>query len=448
MVKLSGFLPASSLFDATEQSNKKEKIIPRKRKPYSITHNALIEQLFTAYFDARRSKRGTNTQLLFEQDFEHNLMVLAREIEKGTYEVGRSVCFVTNKPVKREIFAADFRDRIVHHLLCNWLSPMFERSFIADCYSCRKGKGTLYGIKRTHQHIRQCTQNFTQPGYVLKVDISGYFMSINRQRLLDVVVAEMEKYRHRRCGYADLTWEEYIDYALAQDLLRKIILNNPTLNCIFRGRKDAWEGLPRNKSLFYSAEGCGLPIGNLTSQLFSNVYLSSFDNLMKRKEGLKYYGRYVDDMIIVHRSRKYLSELKDRMAYILSNDYGLYMHPKKWVLQPATCGINFLGMRLYGNVLLPGERLKRSFYRTLSAYYNLSKGNCTYAEVFFYRSCLNSYLGQLAHCSGFGLRKKVGFMLYNMSVPYLLIDKSLSKVDIFPMNVLVLELPRLLPMPC
>ena len=110
---------------------------------------------------------------------------------------------------------------------------------------------------------------------------------------------------------------------MAQDLLRKIILNNPTLNCIFRGRKDAWEGLPRNKSLFYSAEGCGLPIGNLTSQLFSNVYLSSFDNLMKRKEGLKYYGRYVDDMIIVHRSRKYLLELKDRMAYILSNDYGL-----------------------------------------------------------------------------------------------------------------------------
>ena len=169
---------------------------------------------------------------------------------------------------------------------------------------------------------------------------------------------------------------------------------------------------------------------------------------MKRKEGLKYYGRYVDDMIIVHRSRKYLSELKDRMAYILSNDYGLYMHPNKWVLQPATYGIDFLGMRLYGNVLLPGERLKRSFYRTLSAYYNLSKGNCTYAEVCFYRSCLNSYLGQLAHCSGFGLREKAGYMLYNMSVPYLLIDESLSKVDICPMNALVLELPRLLPMPC
>lgn len=105
--------------------------------------------------------------------------------------------------------------------------------------------------------------------------------------------------------------------------------------------------------------------------------------------------------------------------------------------------IDFLGMRLYGNVLLPGEWLKRSFYRTLSAYYNLSKGNCSYGEVCFYRSCLNSYLGQLAHCSGFGLRKKVGFMLYNMSVPCLLIDKSLSKVDIFPMNVLVLELPIL-----
>lgn len=133
----------------------------------------------------------------------------------------------------------------------------------------------------------------------------------------------MEKYRHRRCGYADLTWEEHIDYALAQDLLRKIILNNPTLNCIFRGRRDDWKGLPHNKSLFYSAEGCGLPIGNLTSQLFSNIYLSSFEHLMKREEGLLYYGRHVDDMIIVHRSRKYLSELKVKMTYVLSTDYGL-----------------------------------------------------------------------------------------------------------------------------
>ena len=177
-----------------EHSNDKEKGVPRKRKPYSITHDTLIDQLFTAYFDARCSKRGTKIQLLFELDFEHNLLVLAREIEKGTYEVGRSVCFITNKPVKREIFAADFRDRVVHHLLYNWLSPMFERSFITDSYSCRNGKGTLYGIKRTHKHMRQCTQNFTQPAYVLKVDISGYFMSINRQRLLTVVIAEMEKY--------------------------------------------------------------------------------------------------------------------------------------------------------------------------------------------------------------------------------------------------------------
>ena len=433
-------LIASNLFESMEHSNDKEKGVPRKRKPYSITHDTLIEQLFTAYFDARCSKRGTKTQLLFELDFEHNLLVLAREIEKGTYEVGRSVCFITNKPVKREIFAADFRDRVVHHLLCNWLSPMFERSFITDSYSCRKGKGTLYGIKRPHKHMRQCTRNFTQPAYVLTVDISGYFMSINRQRLLTVVIAEMEKYRHRRCGYADLTWEEHIDYALAQDLLRKIILNNPTLNCIFRGRRDDWKGLPHNKSLFYSAEGCGLPIGNLTSQLFSNIYLFSFDHLMKREEGLLYYGRYVDDMIIVHRSRKYLSELKVKMTYVLSTDYGLCLHPKKWGLQPAAYGIDFLGMRLYGNVLLPGKRLKRSFYSTLSSYYTMTLRDSSYEKVRFYRSCLNAYLGQLVHCSGFILRKRAGYMLYNMSIPYLLINKALSKVDTFPINVFPLKL--------
>lgn len=368
-------------------------------KGRKLQADELLEELYCAYFDARKNKRGTASQLRFEMNLEHNLSVLAREIITGRYEVGRSICFVVDKPVKREIFAADFRDRVVHHLLFNWLSPMLERSFVADSYSCRKGKGTLYGIERTRKHIRQCTRNFTQTAYVLKVDISGYFMSINRQRLLDTVLTEMEKYRHRRCGRGKRTWEERVDYTLATDLLRKVILNNPTQNCIFRGRRSDWNGLPANKSLFNSEEGCGLPIGNLTSQLFSNVYLSAFDNRMKREERLRYYGRYVDDMIIVHADCHYLAQLSCRMERMLKTDYGLTMHPQKRLLQRADQGFDFLGMRQHGCVLLPGRRLRRGLWQALEAYaYEMETKCLSYERFCHHRAQLNSYIGLMGHC--------------------------------------------------
>ncbi len=113
---------------------------------------------------------------------------------------------------------------------------------------------------------------------------------------------------------------------------------------------------------------------------------------------------------------------------------------KKWMLQPAAYGIDFLGMRLYGNVLLPGKRLKRSFYSTLSSYYTMTLRDSSYDKVHFYRSCLNAYLSQLVHCSGFILRKRAGYMLYNMFILYLLINKAFSKVDTFPINVFPLKL--------
>lgn len=383
-------------------------------KGRKLQADELLEELYRAYFDARKNKRGTASQLRFEVNLERNLSVLAREIITGRYEVGRSICFVVDKPVKREIFAADFRDRVVHHLLFNWLSPMLERSFVADSYSCRKGKGTLYGIERTRKHIRQCTRNFTQTAYVLKVDISGYFMSINRQRLLDAVLTEMEKYRHRRCGKGKRTWGERIDYTLATDLLRKVILNDPTQNCIFRGRRSAWNGLPANKSLFNSEEGCGLPIGNLTSQLFSNVYLSAFDNRMKREEGLRYYGRYVDDIIIIHSDCHYLAQLSERMERMLKTDYGLTMHPRKRLLQRANQGFDFLGMRQHGCILLPGRRLRRGLWQALEAYaYEMETRCLSYERFCHHRAQLNSYIGLMGHCCAGRLIESVRKRLLN-----------------------------------
>ena len=114
------------------------------------------EELFEAYFDCRRNKRNTINALAFEKHFEHHLFQLKEEMLSGSYQPGRSIAFIVNKPVKREIFAADFRDRVVHHWLINKLNPYFEKEFISDSYACRTGKGTQFGIKRINDFIRKC----------------------------------------------------------------------------------------------------------------------------------------------------------------------------------------------------------------------------------------------------------------------------------------------------
>src|SRR5574344_458122 len=120
-----------------------------------------LEDVFEAYFECRKNKRNTCNAIKFEMNYEDQCYDLWQKINNGTYKPGRSLVFIADKPVKREIFAADFRDRVVHHLLYNYLAPVFEPSFIDDSYACRKGFGTLKGIERIEHHIRSCTENFT-----------------------------------------------------------------------------------------------------------------------------------------------------------------------------------------------------------------------------------------------------------------------------------------------
>ncbi|PIQ68451.1 MAG: hypothetical protein COV91_04040 [Candidatus Taylorbacteria bacterium CG11_big_fil_rev_8_21_14_0_20_46_11] len=156
-----------------------------------------IEDLFRAYYDARKNKRGAVSALAFEVDYEKNLFELYDEIIKSRYKPGESICFISNYPVKREIFAALFRDRIVHHLIYNYISPIFECRFINDSYSCRIGKGVSYGIKRLDHFIRSGSKNYKKDCYILKLDIKGYFMSINRNILFNKIKTALERVYER-----------------------------------------------------------------------------------------------------------------------------------------------------------------------------------------------------------------------------------------------------------
>ena len=159
--------------------------IPQKEYP-----NIELEELFEAYFNCRSNKRNTANAIAFEIDYEQNLVQLCQEINNGTYQIGRSIAFIVDKPVKREIFAADFRDRVVYHFLIGKLNHLFEKQFINDSYSCRVGKGTHFGIQRVDKFIRQCSKNYSSDCYILKLDLQGFFMSINKS----ILFAKLEKF--------------------------------------------------------------------------------------------------------------------------------------------------------------------------------------------------------------------------------------------------------------
>ena len=318
----------------------------------NIVVNKTLCDLFRAYYDARKNKRFTFNALSFEENYETKLFKLYKEIISEKYVIRPSVCFISFKPLQREIFAADFRDRIVHHFVYNYIGPIFERLFINDTYSCRAGKGTSYGIKRLNHFIRSCSENYKKDCYVLKLDIKGYFMGIDRDILYQKVKKVLIRYRAI----------ENFDVDLILSLVHQIIFHDSKKRCRITGNKEDWQGLPKNKSLFFAEEDRGLPIGNLTSQLFGNVYLNDFDHFVMYTLGCKYYGRYVDDIVIVHPDKEYLKSIIPFIDNYLESELYLKIHPKKIYLQYFGKGVRFLGACIKPYRTYVGSRTKGNFY--------------------------------------------------------------------------------------
>ena len=372
----------------------------------------LRNDLFHAYEDARKNKRNTLAQLEFEKNAEHNLIILYHELLEGSYSPGKSLCFLSHSPVLREVFASEFRDRIVQHLLFNYIAPIFEKTFIYDSYSCRKGKGTLFGIERLEHHMRSCTNNYTQKAYVLKMDIQGYFMSIKKKRLFEIVKNELMKYWEKHGSNCNIPGKnpEFILW-----LVETIIFKDHTLDCFVLGDKKEWKLLPATKSLFHQPEGVGLPIGDLTSQLFSNIYLNMLDQMIKRKLRIKHYGRYVDDFYLIHPSKAYLKSLVPEIRRFLKDELGLTLHPKKIYLQPCNHGVAFLGAFVKPHRKYAAPRSLKNFRKSSKNIIAFcSKEELTLHEIEDIRASLNSYLGYLGHFK-----------------EYKNIHKSLTRSDVF-----------------
>jgi RNA-directed DNA polymerase len=338
--------------------------------PYSF------DRLVHAYYSCRRLKRNTASALQFEQHLERNLLELHEELIRGSYRPGRSICFVITKPKPREVWAAAFRDRIVHHLLYNKISDRFYRRFIADSCACIPGRGTLYAGQRLESKIRSQTQNWSRPAYYLKCDLANFFVSIDKRVLWPMVARHIpEKW-----------WRM---------LAKLILIHDPRNDVEIRGQQSLLKLVPPHKRLMEAPEYHGLPIGNLSSQFFANILLDGLDQHVKRFIRAKHYIRYVDDFVLLHESAQWLNEAHDSINQYLPT-LGLALNPTKTILQPVDRGVDFAGY-----VIKPWRRqVRRCSIRTALNRIEHMPSDETLGTI-------NSYLGLVRHTSGYQDRAKI-----------------------------------------
>ena len=350
-----------------------------------------LDELIDAYNDCKKHKGNTAQALEFGLTWEKNLKILKEEINSMNYQIGKSTCFIVTQPKLREVFAADFRDRIIHHLIMRKLEPLFERVFISSTYNCRKGKGTLYGAEDLFNKMKIITKDYTREAWIGKFDMKGFFMSIHKPTLWNKLEAFiLQNYKGE-------------DIKILLDLVKKVTLNCPEKNCIRKSPDSMWNRLSPEKSLFTCKPDCGLPIGNLTSQCFANFYLNNFDHMMyKLFKG--FYGRYVDDFFVIAKTKKEITERMEMIKSYLWNNLKIELHPDKVYIQRADKGVKFIGYCIKRNRFYTGERTYGKLVSTIKKYNKID--NITEEVARNFVNSVNSYLGYLKHTNSFRLRKK------------------------------------------
>lgn len=317
-----------------------------------------FENLFAAYVKARRCKRYHQEVLRFSSRLEDELIAIQDKLIGGTYRTGSYYRFVIYEPKRREIAALPFRDRVVHHALCNVIEPLFERKFVHDSYGCRIRKGTHAGSERLIEFLRRAQRAWGKV-YCLKGDIEKFFPSVDHDALKDMIR------RTIRCRWT-------------LHLIDGIIDSTPD---------------PR-----------GMPIGNLTSQLFANVYLNELDHFVKEKLCVRFYVRYMDDFILIHPAKERLHVWRESIAMFLHESLRLNLNSKTSVF-PISRGVDFLGYRTWPTHRLLRKRSVVSMRRKLKALAErYGTGEVSLDTI---QPIIASWLGHAKHAESYNVRKKL-----------------------------------------
>jgi len=314
-----------SLLDLIQDRN----VAKRERErvkcfPHSFDEIISVDNLLISWNEFLHDKRQRKDVIAFTLHFMDHVLALHEDFGSKTYHHGPYEFFKINDPKPRDIHKASVRDRLVHHAVYKILYPYFDRQFIYDSYSCRLNKGTHGAIRRFHQFARKVSRNNRKTVWVLKGDIRKFFANI--------------------------------DHEILKEILRKHI-QDEDVNWLCSQLIDS-----------FSTEGkanVGLPLGNLTSQLFVNIYMNEFDQFVKRKLKAKLYIRYADDFVILHESRDHLESLVPLLADFLMQRLRLSLHPDKLFIKTLCSGVDFLGWVNFPKYRVPRTSTKRRMFRKL-----------------------------------------------------------------------------------
>ena len=350
-----------------------------------------FETILEAYLDCRKRKRSTVGATEFELDYVPNLVELMNEVNSRQYKIGKSICFVVRYPRYREVFAGQFRDRIIHHYIALRLEPLFEQIFGDRTYNCRKGKGQLAGVAQLAEDIREESENYTKDAYVMKVDLKGFFMSINKPmlaKMIDDFVAE----HYEGDDKEDLRW-----------LCNLVIMHRPELNCERRSPLWMWNFIPKEKSLFTNGEDRGIAIGNLFAQLFANFLLNTID--WKIDAVCVRHNRYVDDISFVSKDKEKLLPIVPMLRTELGK-LGLRLNEKKFYLQHYSKGVQFTGAVIKPDRIYVANHTINSFALAVERLGNATEMGMV-DDIKKNIASVNSYLGIMTHYNEYATKRRI-----------------------------------------
>lgn len=334
-----------------------------------------FENLYKAYMNARKCKRYRQEVLGFTNNLEEYLVDIRKELLNNTYTVGNYREFYIHEPKKRLIMALPFYDRVIQWAIYQVINPLFARGYIADSFACIEGRGTHQAVQRLYYWLKQIGRK-EEKWYYLKLDIAKYFYRIDHQALIQIL--------RRKIKDTDLMH------------LLETIINSETDFGLELGINDP----AASKRVSH----CGMPIGNLTSQMFANIYLNELDQYIKRKLAVHYYVRYMDDMILLSNDKKQLHEYKELIDKFLQSNLKLNLN-NKTAIRPISLGIEFVGYKLWPTHV----KLRKSTALKMKRRMKQVKRQYEEGEIALHKvsSTVASYHGVLKHCNSYNLTNKL-----------------------------------------
>ena len=381
-----------------------------------VTYDIPFLSIVAAFEDCIKSKMSSKDCLTFFCHYQMELKRLWNEVRTGRYYPGKSKCFVVKWPVYREVFAADFADRIIHHWWALRVNPLYEERFTEQgnvSKNCRKGEGTHSAVKAVRKMVDEHPD-----WWVGHFDIEGFFMSMDKALLaemLDIFIRDNYKGDDLECLL-------YIT--------RILTCHCPQDNCVRKSPIELWDKIPPRKTLFGQPKGKGCAIGNLPSQLNANFLGSVFDHWITVVKGVECYIRFVDDMTILLPTREDFSRLMPEMSQYLSEQLLVRLHPKKIYIQPVSKGVLFVGAMILPGRAYVSNRTRGKMYDCLRKYNKLAEEGKALENLEHFVQSMNSYLGMMIHFDSYNIRRKVMYMLHKEWWTYIMMDGKLSRLII------------------